>query len=136
MIADREAEINAFVSEEYWSVHANFTKDNFGVESELVAINNEKPDLKNEDDANDVIQQCQNEFVVSKIERKERSKASKLPFITSTLQQEASTKLRFAARKTMSVAQSLYEGVQLESEVEGLITYMRTDSYRLSPIFL
>lgn len=135
LIADREAEINAFVSEEYWSVHANFTKDNFGVESELVAINNEKPDLKNEDDANDVIQQCQNEFVVSKIERKERSKASKLPFITSTLQQEASTKLRFAARKTMSVAQSLYEGVQLESEVEGLITYMRTDSYRLSPIF-
>ncbi len=135
LIADREAEINAFVSEEYWSVHADFLKDKTTVESELHHYKKKKPKLENEAAANEVIEATKGDFTVSAVTSRNRNKASKLPFITSTLQQEASTKLRFSARKTMSVAQSLYEGVDLENEQVGLITYMRTDSYRLSPIF-
>lgn len=135
LIADREAEINAFISEEYWSVHADFLKEKVTVESELSHINKKKPELGNEAEANEVIDNTKGDFTVSSVTSRNRNKQSRLPFITSTLQQEASTKLRFSARKTMSVAQSLYEGVTLKDEQVGLITYMRTDSYRLSPIF-
>lgn len=135
LVADREAEINAFISEEYWSIHADFIKDQMVVESELTHFKKKKPKIENEAEANVVIENTQGDFVVSEVTSKDRSKKSRLPFITSSLQQEASTKLRFSARKTMSVAQSLYEGVNLGDEQVGLITYMRTDSYRLSPIF-
>lgn len=135
LIADREAEINAFVSEEYWSISADFMKDTVLVESELMHIDKKKAEIPNEEAANEIIEKTKGEFTITSVSTKSRAKKPKLPFITSTLQQEASTKLRFNARKTMSVAQSLYEGVELDSEVEGLITYMRTDSYRLSPIF-
>ncbi len=135
LIADREAEINAFVSEEYWSIRADFMKDTVLVESELMHIDKKKAEIPNEEAANEIIEKTKGEFTITSVSTKSRAKKPKLPFITSTLQQEASTKLRFNARKTMSVAQSLYEGVELDSEVEGLITYMRTDSYRLSPIF-
>ncbi len=136
LIADREEEINKFVSEEYWSILAYFDKDNTTVESELFHIKKRKPNIKNEEEANKIIEANQGDFTVSKISKRGRNKQPRLPFITSTLQQEASTKLRFNARKTMSVAQSLYEGVTLKDEQVGLITYMRTDSYRLSPIFV
>ena len=135
LVADREAEINAFKSEEYWSIHADFMKDKALAESELSHIKNKKPKLDNEEAAQVVIDNTKGDFTVSSVTAKDRNKKAKAPFITSSLQQEASTKLRFNARKTMSVAQSLYEGVNLKDEQVGLITYMRTDSYRLSPVF-
>lgn len=135
LVADREAEINAFVSEEYWSVHADFLKEKMNVESELSHYKKRKPKLGDESAASKVIDNTSGDFTVSEVTTKDRSKQAKLPFITSTLQQEASTKLRFNARKTMSVAQSLYEGINLKDDQVGLITYMRTDSYRLSPLF-
>ncbi len=135
LVADREAEINAFVSEEYWSVHADFLKEAMNVESELSHYKKRKPKLTDENSANKVIDNTSGDFTVSAVTSRDRNKQARLPFITSTLQQEASTKLRFNARKTMSVAQSLYEGINLKDEQVGLITYMRTDSYRLSPLF-
>ncbi len=135
LVSDREAEINAFVSEEYWSIRADFLKEAILVESELSHFKNKKPEIKNEEEANVILEAVKGDFTVSSVTSRERNKKARLPFITSSLQQEASTKLRFSARKTMSVAQSLYEGINLKDEQVGLITYMRTDSYRLSPVF-
>lgn len=135
LISDREAEINAFVSEEYWSIRADFLKEAILVESELSHFKKKKPEIKNEEEANVILEAVKGDFTVSSVTSRERNKKARLPFITSSLQQEASTKLRFSARKTMSVAQSLYEGINLKDEQVGLITYMRTDSYRLSPVF-
>ncbi len=136
LVADREAEIMAFVSEEYWSVWADFLKDGVMVESELHHIKKKKPKITNKEQADKIINDCQDEFIVSAIESRKRSKKPRPTFITSSLQQEASTKLRFSAKKTMRVAQGLYEGVTVNKELVGLITYMRTDSHRLSPIFI
>ncbi len=91
---------------------------------------------ENEQQSNDVVNRCQGDFEISDLTKKKRKKASKMPFTTSTLQQEASTKLNFGARRTMSIAQRLYEGINLGDHQEGLITYMRTDSTRLSNGFI
>ena len=136
LICEREKEINAFVPEEYWTIHAKFTKDKKKVEAELTKISNKKPKITNEAEANAIIEDCGEEFVVSKVQEKLIKRNAKLPFITSTLQQEASTKLNFSAKRTMQVAQRLYEGVSINGELQGLITYMRTDSTRLSNVFV
>ncbi|NLC54675.1 MAG: type I DNA topoisomerase [Erysipelothrix sp.] len=136
LVADREAEINAFISEEYWSIWANFKKEDLIVESELSHYKKRKPKIENKEQADKIISECQDDFVVSEVKSRKRNKKPKLTFITSTMQQEASTKLRFSAKKTMRVAQGLYEGVMVNDELVGLITYMRTDSYRLSPTFI
>ena len=132
LIVDREREIEAFVSEEYWTVTSVF-KD---FEAVLFNYKDEEIKLTNESDTDKVINNLGDEFVVNSIEQKEKNKKARPPFITSTLQQDASNKLNFPAKKTMSLAQKLYEGIDIGSETVGLITYMRTDSIRLSDQFI
>ena len=136
LIVEREKEIKAFITEEYWTVHADFNKDNSKVSTELSKISGKKAEVHNEEESNKIIQDCQSEFVISEIKKATKKRNPKLPFITSSLQQEASTKLGFSAKKTMQVAQRLYEGIEVNGELEGLITYMRTDSTRLSNVFM
>ena len=132
LIVDREREIQAFIPEEYWSISAIF--DDF--EADVFQYKNDKLEIKTEEEVNNILSKLSNKFSVDSIDTKEKKKSSKYPFITSTLQQEASNKLGFPAKKTMSLAQKLYEGVDIGSETVGLITYMRTDSTRLSEEFV
>ena len=132
LIVDREREIMAFVPEEYWTIVAKFGD----FDAELFKYKSDDIELKCREDADKVLESIGDNYLVESVEKKEKNKKSKLPFITSTLQQEASTKLGFAAKKTMSIAQKLYEGVDLGSETVGLISYMRTDSTRLSDDFI
>ena len=132
LIVDREREIDAFQPEEYWKITAIFPE----YEAELFKYKTKDIELHNEEEANQVLKAIGEAYTVESIEKKEKARKSKFPFITSTLQQEASMKLGFSAKKTMSVAQKLYEGIDLEKETVGLITYMRTDSIRLSTDFI
>ena len=137
LIVERENEIRAFKSEEYWTLAANIEKDGKTFSASLNKIDGKKADLKTQEEVNGVIERCCHDFIVSSIEKKVRKKEARMPFITSTLQQEASTKLGFGAKKTMQIAQKLYEGLPLAGGVsEGLISYMRTDSTRLSDQFV
>jgi DNA topoisomerase-1 len=131
IIVDKEKEIDAFIEEEYWNILAKFPE----FDAELSKYKNKNIALNNEQETDKLIASLSNEFIVSKIEVKTRKRETKLPFITSSLQQEASTKLNFSSQKTMLLAQKLYEGIDLENETVGLITYMRTDSIRLSETF-
>ena len=132
LIVDREREINAFKKEEYWTIDAIF-KD---FEASLFAYKNKDIKVKNEEEADKILSSLTDNFTVSSITKKEKAKKAKPPYITSTLQQEASTKLNFPAKKTMSIAQKLYEGIDIGTETTGLITYMRTDSIRLSDTYI
>ena len=136
MICDREKEIESFVPEEYWTIKAILDKDGDLFETTLAKIDDKKAEIKNEDEANKVVDNIKNPFIVDEVITKNKKRAAYLPFITSTLQQEASSKLGFSAKKTMMLAQNLYEGIDLKSETVGLITYMRTDSTRLSNEFI
>lgn len=136
LIVEREREIEAFVPEEYWKVKAEFEKDQIEFTAELAKYRNKKIEIKNEEQANEVYSALNKEFEVGSVKKTTKKRESKPPFITSTLQQEASSKLGFKARKTMMIAQKLYEGIALEDETVGLITYMRTDSTRLSDVFV
>jgi DNA topoisomerase-1 len=131
LIVDREREIENFVPEEYWKIVAIFPE----YEAELFKYKNDDIELHNEEEANYVLDHLSENYKVESIDKKEKKRHSKFPFITSTLQQEASTKLGFPAKKTMSIAQKLYEGIDIGTETTGLITYMRTDSIRLSADF-
>lgn len=132
LIVDREREIEAFKAEEYWTITSKFDE----IEADLFKYKEEDIELKTETDCDKVLNELQKDYTVETIEQKKKNRKSKFPFITSTLQQEASTKLGFSAKKTMSIAQKLYEGIDLETETVGLITYMRTDSIRLSDEFV
>ena len=132
LIVDREREIQAFIPEEYWSIKGIF--DEF--EAELFNYNNKEIEIKTEDEVKEILKKLGMNFTVVDIDKKLKNKQSKMPFITSTLQQDASNKLNFNARKTMQIAQKLYEGIELENETVGLISYMRTDSTRLSDDFI
>lgn len=132
LIVDREREIEAFKEEEYWTVTAKFPE----IEADLDTVDGKKADLKTEEETDKVIDGLNKEFVVSNYETKPKKKASKYPFITSTMQQEAISKLGFSSKKTMQVAQKLYEGIDIGNDTVGLITYMRTDSVRLSDEFI
>ena len=136
LIVEREKEIQKFVSEEYWSVHAMFERESAKIEAELVKKGNKKISIANEDEVKAILSELSDPYTVEKVEKKNKSKQPKLPFITSTLQQEAASKLGYNAKKTMTIAQKLYEGVNVGSETVGLITYMRTDSTRLSDNFI
>ncbi|MBI5683134.1 MAG: type I DNA topoisomerase [Deltaproteobacteria bacterium] len=138
LIVEREREIRAFVPEEYWSITAELEKTDgqgSGFKAKLVKKDDEKLEIKNGDDANKILKDIEGkDFAVRDIEKKERKRNPMPPFITSKLQQDAARKLGFTARKTMMIAQQLYEGVELGTEGSvGLITYMRTDSTRVSP---
>ena len=132
LIVDREREILAFVPEEYWTIEADF-KD---FQAFLEKYRGKKIEIKNEFEANEILDKLSKSFKLTDVSEKEKNKKSKEPFKTSTLQQMASNKLNFASSKTMKIAQKLYEGIDLGNETVGLITYMRTDSVRLSPIFV
>ncbi len=131
ILVDKEAEIGKFVEEEYWKVKASFKE----FEAELVRYKNKKITLNNENETDLLLSKLGELFEVTKLEGKERKRDTKMPFTTSSLQQEASNKLYFSSQKTMLIAQKLYEGIELGNETTGLITYMRTDSIRLSNTF-
>ena len=132
LIVDRENEINNFIKEEYWDITGVFNE----FEANLEKYKDEKVEIHNEAEADEILSKLSNVFKIEDVSKKEKNKQSKPPFITSTLQQEASTKLGFNAKKTMSIAQKLYEGIDLGNETTGLISYMRTDSIRLSDEFV
>lgn len=132
LIVDREREIEAFIPEEYWSIKGVF--DSF--DAELFQFDHKELKIKSEEEVNDILNKLSKEFRVENIEKKLKNKQSKMPFITSTMQQDASNKLNFNSKKTMQIAQKLYEGIELENETVGFITYMRTDSTRLSNDFI
>lgn len=136
MIIDREKEIAAFVPEEYWTIGAEFLKGKSAFEASFYGIGKQKTELKSEDDVKNILKQVKgNKFTVESVTKKERKRNPAPPFITSSLQQEAARKLNFRAKKTMMLAQQLYEGIDLGKEgTVGLITYMRTDSTRISEV--
>ena len=132
LVVDREREIEAFIPEEYWEVVAHF--DN--IDSDLVTYNNEKLELHSKEDVDKVLNTIGEDYKVTSIEKKAKKRNSLMPFITSTLQQACINKFGYNSTRVMSIAQKLYEGIDIGSESVGLITYMRTDSTRLSPIFI
>ena len=132
LIVDREREIAAFIPEDYYEIDAVF--DDF--ESKLDSYNEKKIEIKTEEEAKNIISKLSEIFKIKSIDKQIKNKKAKAPYITSTLQQEASSKLNFTSKKTMNLAQKLYEGITLKDETVGLITYMRTDSIRLSDEFI
>jgi DNA topoisomerase-1 len=135
LVVDREAEIKVFVPEEYWNLDAVFEKDKIEFSTHLFKIDGNDPELKSKTEMDSLLSSLQGaKFTVGDIEKKERSRKPQPPFITSRLQQESARKLGFSAKKTMTLAQKLYEGVDLgDMGTTGLITYMRTDSVRTEP---
>ncbi|MEF2690900.1 MAG: type I DNA topoisomerase [Bacilli bacterium] len=132
LIVDREREIEAFIPEEYFEIEAKFND----FDAKLDTYNHKKIEIKKESEAKEILSKLSNAFKIESIDKKEKAKKSKFPFTTSTLEQEASTKLGFTSKKTMMIAQKLYEGINLKDGTEGLISYMRTDSVRLSDEFI
>ena len=132
LIVDREREIEAFIPEDYYEIDAKFAE----FEAKLDTYNHKKIEIKTEEEAKNIIEKLSKYFDIESIDKQEKNKKAKPPYITSTLQQDASTKLNFSSKKTMQLAQKLYEGVSLQNETVGLITYMRTDSIRLSDEFI
>jgi len=131
MIVDREREVEAFEPEEYWKLTASFT----GFEAELSKVDGKKPKLKDESSAEALRSSLSETFTIDAIRTRKRRKAPFNPFTTSSLQQEASNRLNLGGQRTMMLAQSLYEGIDLKDETVGLITYMRTDSTRMAASF-
>ena len=132
LIVDREREIEAFIPEEYWSIEADF--DIF--KSTLEKYKNEKLEIHTSEEVDEILSKLSNEFKVINVDKKEKNKKGVMPFTTSTLQQACINKFNFGSSKTMSIAQKLYEGKDIGSETVGLISYMRTDSTRLSNTFV
>ena len=138
LIVDREEEIEKFIPQEYWNIYAILedkkTKRKF--EAKLTSKNDKKIELSNQKIVEEILKDLENEkYIVEQVKKSERKRVAAPPFTTSTMQQEASRKLGFTLKKTMSVAQSLYEGVNIPGHgTIGLITYMRTDSTRISDV--
>ena len=132
LIVDREREIESFIPEDYYTITAYF--DDF--ESELFAYKKDNIEVKTEEEKDRILKSLDKSFTVEDIEKKDKNRKAKPPFTTSTLQQAASNRLGFTGKKAMSIAQKLYEGIDIDSERTGLITYMRTDSIRLSDEFI
>ncbi|MDR0199626.1 MAG: type I DNA topoisomerase [Streptococcaceae bacterium] len=136
LIIDRENEINAFVPEEYWTIDGDFKKGTKKFAASFWGVDGKKRDLKNNEDVLDIMGRLKSDdYRVDKVEKKERRRNAPLPYTTSSMQQDAANKINFRTRKTMMVAQQLYEGLTLGPQGhQGLITYMRTDSTRISPV--
>lgn len=134
LVVEREEEINNFISQEYWTIDALFEKNKQIFSAKFYGTDDGKIELKNKEEVDKILKKVSNKnFVVKSIKLSEKKKNPPPPFITSTLQQEASRKLRFTPSKTMMIAQQLYEGVEIKGEGSlGLITYMRTDSLRVA----
>ena len=137
LIVDREKEIEAFDSKEYWDIHALLKKDDNILKAKYIKDKEGNTTLNNETEAMKVVNDLQGaDYVVDNIEVKNRNRSSKPPFITSTLQQDAGARLKYNAKRVMMIAQKLYEGIDIGDERVGLITYMRTDSIRLADDFI
>lgn len=136
MICDREKEIRAFKAEEYWTIKVFFNEDGKDFSADLYKVGTKKAAIKNKEEADAIFARSKDPYLLSDVKKQVKRRQARLPFITSTLQQEASTKLGFGAKKTMMIAQMLYEGIDIGSGPQGLITYMRTDSTRLSNDFI
>ena len=136
IIADKEKEIANFVPEEYYEIKTSLMIDGKVVDVYLDSVNGKNPSIKDKKDAENIFEQIQDELVVDSVESKIVEKEAKAPFTTSTLQQEAFNRLKMSSKETMSVAQKLYEGIQLGDEIVGLITYMRTEGTALSDSFI
>ncbi|MFD2443510.1 type I DNA topoisomerase [Bacillus sp. CGMCC 1.16607] len=138
LIIDRENEINEFVPEEYWTIDGEFLKGKEVFEASFFGIDGKKLELGSEEEVKEILKQMKGKkLLVDSVTKKERKRNPALPFTTSSLQQEAARKLNFRAKKTMMLAQQLYEGIELGKEgTVGLITYMRTDSTRISEVAL
>lgn len=136
LIIEREYEINTFVPEEYWTITVQFSHEKTPFVAKFYSMHGEKKELKNKADVEQILQMIKDKsFFVSEIKEKEKFRNPAAPFTTSSLQQEAARKLNFRAAKTMMIAQQLYEGVDLGKQgTVGIITYMRTDSTRVSPL--
>ena len=137
MICEREEEIEKFIPQEYWSIHALLDKDGKQFEAELSKIKGKTVDknIKNKEEAQaivDYLASPEAQYEISKVTQKTTKRKPTAPFITSTMQRAASSKLGFGVQKTMQVAQKLYEGIEIDGTPVGLITYMRTDSVRVS----
>ena len=136
MICEREDEIDAFVPVEYWTISANLLKDNIPFSAELTKYKDKKIEIKNKEEADKIVKELSKkglEYKVSKVTCRDTQRKPSAPFITSTLQREASSKLGYGVSKTMQIAQKLYEGIDIGTDGPvGLITYMRTDSTRIS----
>ena len=132
LIVDREREIERFIPEDYYTITAYFD----GFDSELFGYKDENIEIKTEEEKDRIMNSLDKYFTLENIEKKDKNKKARPPFTTSTLQQTASNKLGFTGKKTMSIAQKLYEGIDIGTETTGLITYMRTDSIRLSDEFI
>ena len=133
LICEREEEVENFLPEEYWTLDADFAKGKTKFTAQLVKYKGEAPELKSEQMVNDIIKEIQSaDCIVSNIKKKKKTVRPKAPFTTSKLQQASANRLGYTSRKTMQIAQQLYEGVNIGSNRVGLITYMRTDSVRIS----
>lgn len=132
LIVDREREILAFVPEDYYEIEAVFAD----FKAKLDNYKEDKLEIKTEEEAIAILNKLSSKFIIENIKKEDKARKAKPPYITSTLQQEASSKLNFTSKKTMMLAQKLYEGITLKDETVGLITYMRTDSIRLSDEFV
>ena len=132
LIVDREREIEAFIPEEYWTIKAIFPD----FEAHLEKYKNKKIEIKSDVEATKILNNLSKSYNIESVEKKEKNKKGVMPFTTSTLQQACANKFNFGASKTMRIAQKLYESVDIGTETVGLITYMRTDSLRLSDVFV
>ena len=132
LVVDREREIEAFKEEEYWTITGIFND----FDAEIFNYNHKDIEINTEVDADNILNKLSNAFTIENVEKHEKQKKSKPVYTTSTMQQDASNKLNMNAKKTMSVAQKLYEGIDIGTETVGLITYMRTDSTRISDEFI
>ncbi len=133
LICEREKEVESFIPEEYWTLDGEFSKGKTAFPAQLVSFKGEKPEIKSEESVNDIINSLKElDAVVTGVKGTEKQIKPKAPFTTSTLQQTAANRLGFTSRKTMQIAQQLYEGINIDSSRVGLITYMRTDSTRIS----
>ena len=136
MIVEHEKEINEFKSEEYWTLESSILHENKKYKLNLTKINNEEPKMPNKEKADEVLSYTNENVVVSSISESQRSISSKEPYRTSTLQQDAFTRYGFKTKETTFLAQQLYEGIEIDGNLVGLITYIRTDSNKLSDIFV
>ncbi|MGP1458017.1 MAG: type I DNA topoisomerase [Treponema sp.] len=137
LICEREEEVENFLPEEYWTLEADFSKGKTKFSAQLVSYKGEKPELKNESTVNAIIAQIKDSVcTVTNIKKSDKTVRPKPPFTTSKLQQAAANRLGYTSRKIMQVAQQLYEGINIGSNRVGLITYMRTDSVRISAVAL
>ncbi|OHD18553.1 MAG: DNA topoisomerase I [Spirochaetes bacterium GWD1_27_9] len=134
VICEREDEIEKFIPEEYWTLEAIFAKSKKEFTAELFKVDNKKPEFRNQDDVNKLLKSLdEKNFSVTAIQTSSKSIRPTPPFTTSKLQQVAANRFGFTSKKTMSIAQQLYEGIDIGRETVGFITYMRTDSTRISP---